>query len=144
MEELYLIAVIAGQRVALPAGDIESVVEIEIVTPVPRAAAHVLGLSALRSRVLTVIDSHAALGLGAIAPASAHQAVVVTVEGHLYALIVDDVEDVAAFSTPPQPLSSALSPGWQRVAMGALDHPDGALLVARTAMLITGAQALAA
>ena len=55
MNELLLIVTIAGQRVALPAAAVESVVELDTLIPVPRAACHVAGLSALRSRVLTVI-----------------------------------------------------------------------------------------
>ena len=64
MDSLKLIARIAGQRIALTADAVESVVEIEAITPVPLAPPHVAGLAALRSRVLTVIDSYAALELG--------------------------------------------------------------------------------
>ena len=65
MNELLLIVTIAGQRVALPADAVESVVELDTLIPVPRAAPHVAGLSALRSRVLTVIDCMRSLELGA-------------------------------------------------------------------------------
>ena len=57
MNELLLIVTIAGSRVALPAAAVESVVELDTLIPVPRAPVHVAGLSALRSRVLTVIDT---------------------------------------------------------------------------------------
>ena len=56
MSDLLLIVTIAGERVALPASAVESVVELDALISVPRAAPHVAGLSALRSRVLTVID----------------------------------------------------------------------------------------
>ena len=56
MNELLLVVTIAGERVALPAASVESVVELDTLIAVPRAAPHVAGLSALRSRVLTVID----------------------------------------------------------------------------------------
>ena len=64
MAELLLIVRLAGRRVAFPAAEVEAVVELEGLTPVPRAAGHVAGLSALRSRVLTVIDGLASLELG--------------------------------------------------------------------------------
>ena len=64
MSELLLVVVIAGERVALPAAAVESVVELDTLIPVPRAAPHVAGLSALRSRVLTVIDCMRSLELG--------------------------------------------------------------------------------
>ena len=96
MTDLILIASIAGQKVALRTGDVQSVIEIEGLTPVPCAPLHVAGLSTLRSRVLTVIDPQMALGLGECARREAGApAVVVFHEGHTYALLLDCVEDVA-------------------------------------------------
>ncbi|NWP61371.1 chemotaxis protein CheW, partial [Escherichia coli] len=54
MSHLYLIAQIAGRAVAIDSEQVESVVDIGEVTAVPRASAHVRGLAALRSRVVTV------------------------------------------------------------------------------------------
>ena len=45
MKELLLVVTIAGERVALPAAAVESVVELDTLIPVPRAAPHVAGLS---------------------------------------------------------------------------------------------------
>jgi purine-binding chemotaxis protein CheW len=56
MNELYLIVGIAGEKVAFRASDVQSVVEIDRITPAPRAPAYIAGLAALRSRALTVID----------------------------------------------------------------------------------------
>jgi purine-binding chemotaxis protein CheW len=145
MSTLYLIAIMAGQRVALPAADVESVVEIEFVTAVPRTAPHVLGLSALRSRVLTVIDCQATLGLGRSTGGEIREAVVVVIEGHFYALVVDAVEDVTELAGPLQPVAGSLQRGWQRVAAGTLDDlAGGMLLVADPAALIAGPDAVAA
>ena len=38
MDALFLIVVIAGQRVAMPANHVESVIEIDQITPVPLVA----------------------------------------------------------------------------------------------------------
>jgi purine-binding chemotaxis protein CheW len=65
MNELLLIVTIAGERVALSRRRGRIVVELDTLIPVPRAAPHVAGLSALRSRVLTVIDCMRSLELGA-------------------------------------------------------------------------------
>ena len=95
MSELLLIVTIAGERVALPAAAVESVVELDTLIPVPRAAPHVAGLSALRSRVLTVIDCMRSLELGVTDCSDGiREAAVVELDGHHYALIVDLVEDV--------------------------------------------------
>ena len=95
MNELLLVVTIAGERVALPAAAVESVVELDTLIPVPRAAPHVAGLSALRSRVLTVIDCMRSLELGETDCSDGiREAAVVELDGHHYALIVDLVEDV--------------------------------------------------
>src|SRR6187399_3102450 len=102
MNELLLIVTIAGSRVALPAASVESVVELEALIAVPRAPAHVAGLSALRSRVLTVIDTQRSLGFGeSDCSDGIREAAVVEIDGHHYALIVDSVEDVVECLSEP-------------------------------------------
>jgi purine-binding chemotaxis protein CheW len=93
MTGLLLVASLAGERIAFPATEVESVVEIGDLTPVPGAAGHVAGLSALRSRVLTAIDCRAALTAGERIERP-HDALVIVRDGHAYALLVDGVEDV--------------------------------------------------
>jgi purine-binding chemotaxis protein CheW len=144
MNMLKLIATIAGQRIALPADAIESVVEIDAITPVPLAAAHVAGLAALRSRVLTVIDTYAALELGQYRPADQLQAVVVTIDGHLYGLLVDEVEDVVAIEQEPEPQPAGLASGWAVNTIGLVEHEGSAILLLDPARLVTGPAALAA
>ena len=56
MDNLYLFAILAGTRVAVEAGEVEAVVKLTDISPVPGMGAHVAGLSALRSRVLTIVD----------------------------------------------------------------------------------------
>ncbi len=144
MNTLKLIATLAGQHIALPAGAIESVVEIDAITPVPLAARHVAGLAALRSRVLTVIDTYAALELGCYAPGDQLQAVVVTIDGHLYGLLVDEVEDVVAIDQAPEPQPAGLSPGWAANTIGLIEHEGQAILLLDPARLVTGPVAVAA
>ncbi len=83
MNELLLIVSVGGSRVAFPAASVESVVELEALIPVPRAASHIAGLSALRSRVLTVIDTMRSLGLGDTDCSDGiREAAVVEIDGH--------------------------------------------------------------
>jgi purine-binding chemotaxis protein CheW len=144
MEALYLIVQLAGQRVALSADHVESVVEVDAVTPVPLVARHVAGLAALRSRVLTIIDSLAALELGTTPLDGTKQAVIVTVDGHLYGLIVDQVEDVASLDQGITQVRVPLSAGWQRTALGMIEIDGDALLLLDPAALVAGPPALAA
>lgn len=141
---LYLIVLLAGQRVALPADTVDSVVEIEHMTPVPLAARHIAGLAALRSRVLTIIDSVAALDPGATAGDQPQQTVVVTLDGHLYGLQVSAVEDVVEAPAAVQPLRGTVSPGWARVAHGMIEIEGNTLLLLDPATLIAAPPALAA
>src|SRR5690348_6537766 len=121
MTHLLLIIKLAGERVAIPAEDVESVVEIEGLTPIPRAPHHVAGLTALRSRVLTAIDCFASLELGCSHVEGVRDAIVVEVDGYPYALIVDSVEDVLEYSGEVRPVRTALEGGWRRVARGVVD-----------------------
>lgn len=142
MNELLLIVTIAGSRVALPAASVESVVELDALIPVPRAPAHLAGLSALRSRVLTVIDSLRSLELGeSDCSHGIREAAVVEVEGHHYALIVDVVEDVVEALSDPSPVRAAMGPGWQRVSKGMVETEEGPLLLVDIDALIAGPSA---
>lgn len=142
MDELLLIVTIAGQRVALRTSEVQSLVEIDTLAPVPRAPAHIAGLSALRSRVLTVIDCMHSLELiRDPAARPMHEAVVVEHEGHSYALAVDSVEDVVVAKSGPVPLRAGLGDGWERVSLGMVECDDGALLLVDVAALIAGPEA---
>lgn len=144
MAELLLIVRLAGRRIALPAREIESVVELEGLTPVPGAPPHVAGLSALRSRVLTVIDSRASLCLPGDGEASAGEAIVVPSGGHTYALLVEQIEDVFEASGEPEPVQASPGPGWERIAKGMIDADGDLLLLADPHLLIAGPPILAA
>jgi purine-binding chemotaxis protein CheW len=145
MSELLLIVTIAGQRVALPAAAVESVVELDTLIPVPRAAPHVAGLSALRSRVLTVIDCMRSLELGTSDTSGGiREAAVVELEGHHYALIVDIVEDVVEAIGEPSPVRAAMGDGWERVSKGMVETEVGPLLLVDVEALVSGVEARAA
>lgn len=146
MNELLLIVTIAGERVALPAAAVESVVELDTLIQVPRAPDHVAGLSALRSRVLTVIDCPRALGLGStrFETGGIHEAAVVELEGHHYALSVDAVEDVIECLSEPKPVRAAMGEGWERVSVGMVETQEGPLLLVSVDALVAGRQEIAA
>jgi purine-binding chemotaxis protein CheW len=144
MTELLLIATIAGQRIAISSRHVDSVVEIERVTPVPRSADFVLGLASLRSRVFTVIDPAAALGLGQVELSGNSDAVVVEADGHLYALLVDCVEDAIAFEGEVRPVAAPLAAGWREAATGMVETGGDVLLLIDAHALLAGPAACAA
>lgn len=141
MTELFLVAHVAGRAVAIPAEQVDSVVDLGEFVPVPGADPAVRGLAALRSRVVTVIDTGRALGL-ASTPADARRAVITRVDGHAYAVLVDALEDVAPFAR--QPLAGlTLRHGWAVAGTGLVERDGEPLLVLDLARLLPGA-ALAA
>lgn len=127
MTELFLIAYVAGRGIAIPAAHIDSVVDIGEIVPVPCAEPAVRGLAALRSRVVTVIDTGVALGLVPLGKTA--RAVITRVDGHHYAVLVDSLEDVASFERRPLSFGAALGPGWRRAAAGLVERDGEPLLV---------------
>jgi purine-binding chemotaxis protein CheW len=138
VNDMLLIVVLAGRRAALPAGLVNSVIEPAAVTPVPRAAAHVAGLAALRSRPLTMIDCSISLGVVSDRGDIARRAVVVEHDGHLYGLLVDAADDIVASLGEPMPLGADPGPGWRRIAAGRVETEVGALLLLDVGELIAG------
>ncbi|WP_419825116.1 chemotaxis protein CheW [Sphingomonas sp.] len=144
MDDLKLVARLGGQLVALPAAAIESVVELDQITPAPLASRHVAGLAPLRSRVLTVIDSYVAIGEAPADAEGARQAVVVTIDGHSYGLLVDEVEDVVALDCEIMPLPAGLGRGWAAAAIGLIELDGQGALLVDPARLVGGGTALEA
>ena len=141
-EQLFLIAHVAGQAVAIGADQVESVVDIGTIVAVPRAGGHVRGLAAQRSRVVTVIDTVAALGMTGGGEAS--RAVITRVDGHHYALLVDALDDVAPFALQPLASGVPLSEAWQRAGHGLVERDGEPILAIDLTALIPGSPAQAA
>lgn len=143
MNGLHLIARIAGRAVAFSASEVDTVVDLGPLTPTPLAATGVVGIAALRSRVVTVIDPRQLLGL-ASEGALGTRAVVGTVDGHLYAILVEALEDVAEYETVPFPLGVSLGAEWEGVGTSLIDRIGEPVLVVPLARLVPEAAALAA
>jgi purine-binding chemotaxis protein CheW len=135
MTGLFLIAHLGGRTVAIESGQVESVVDIGAIVPVPGAGAEVRGLAALRSRVVTVIDTRVALGL---APASraGGRAVITVVDGHHYAVLVDALDDVAPFTLEPLSPGIVLDAGWRQAGAGIIERDGEPILAIELRALI--------
>jgi purine-binding chemotaxis protein CheW len=145
MNDLVLIFTLGGRRAALHTADVHSVVELDGLTTVPQAPPFVLGLSALRSITLTVIDAAAAIGLAVPRPPQAGaRAAIVDHDGHRYALVVDDIDDVAERLGDAVPVPGEAGPGWQRASEGLIETARGPALLLSLDVLLSGPAALAA
>ena len=145
MTGLVVIVEVAGRRAALRTAEVQSVVELETISPVPRAPAFVLGLTALRSSTLTVVDAAAAIGLPAHGPPEAGaRAAIVDHAGHRYALVVDEIDDVAEALGDPSPVPGEAGPGWERVSQGLIETDRGPALLIDLGTLLAGPPLVAA
>ncbi|WP_395327370.1 chemotaxis protein CheW [Novosphingobium sp. BL-8H] len=139
MRELLVVVTLAGRRIALRSRDVQSVIALDVMTPVPCAPPHVAGLSGLRSRVLTVIDGRRALDLGDTEQRGAGApAAVIIHESHSYALLLDEVEDVTEAWSEPEPVRARMDGNWAAMSHGLVETALGPLLVANVAALIVG------
>ena len=142
MADLFLIAEIAGRPVAIASDQVESVVDIGGIVPVPRADRRVRGLAALRSRVVTVIDTRAVLGLDPDTSA-ASRAVITAIDGHHYAILVDALEDVTPCALQPLAGGIVLCPGWQSVGCGIVELGGEPVLAIDLRAMVPGLAAAA-
>ncbi len=138
--DLFLIAHVAGRPVAIAGAQVDSVVDIDDIVAVPGAERAVRGLAALRSRVVTVVDTGVALGLAPM-PAEARRAVITRVEGHFYAVLVDALEDVAPFERQGLESGLALGGGWAMAAAGLVERDGEPVLVLDLTRLLPGVAA---
>ncbi|WP_336969959.1 chemotaxis protein CheW [Sphingobium aromaticiconvertens] len=146
MSQLYLFATLAGTRIAVETQEVEAVVRLTEISPVPGMGAHIAGLSALRSRVLTIIDA-AALIRGASTPSEARGlAIIANISGHSYGIMVDGVTDICTVPDGALPVRGRIDPAWAPFARGIVESDEGpCLLVALAGFIDAGAtQAIAA
>jgi purine-binding chemotaxis protein CheW len=141
MNNLMLIARIAGELIAFDAAIIETVVSIADVTPVPRTVASIVGVAAVRSRVVTVVDPAQRLGFSATK--STGRAVVIENEDHRFALLVDEVLEVCPVDEWDKDIGVSANAQWASVAKGSVDTPYGLALAIDPVKLLPAAAPLA-
>lgn len=138
MNQLLLMCLIAGRRAAIPAVHVLSVIEIEAVTPIPKVPEFIVGLTALRSQALTVIDCRVSLGFSASERAVGSRAAVVEHEGHRYALLVDEAFDVAEALSEPVQVPGGFGDGWHNAARGMVETESGPALLIDVEQILLG------
>ncbi len=140
--ELALLTYIAGHLAAFRAADVRTVIERPAITPVPLTQPHVRGVAALRSKAMTVIDCAAATGCADDRAKDADQmAIVVDLDGHTHALLVDSVRDAVPCLAGPQPMAGDIGAGWRRVTDGMIETDLGPALLIDIRALVKGPNA---
>ncbi|MFZ2995308.1 chemotaxis protein CheW [Sphingobium sp.] len=138
MDRLYLFATLAGTRIAVETGEVEAVVKLTDVSPVPGMGAHVAGLSALRSRVLTIIDVAALIRGVATPPEQRGLAIIADIAGHSYGLMVDSVSDICRVPEGELPLRGQLDAAWKPYAHSIVEQDGHPWLLVSLATFIEG------
>jgi purine-binding chemotaxis protein CheW len=88
VRETQLVVEVAGALYAVPISDIEEILPMRDVAPLPRSTASVRGVLFLRGHAVTVVDMGILLGG---APARGGRIVVLVIEGERYGVVVDRV-----------------------------------------------------
>lgn len=144
MNQLLLMCLIAGRRAAIPTDRVLSVIEIEAVTPIPATPDFIVGLTALRSQALTVIDCRVSLGFAPSDRVIGCRAAVIEHEGYRYALLVDEAFDVAEALSEPVQVAGGFGEGWLAAAKGMVETESGPALLVDVEQLLLGPQRAAA
>lgn len=138
MNSLLVMALIAERRCAFPAPDVRSVIELGEITPVPRTPDYIIGLTAVRSQALTVIDCRTAIGFHAEEFTLDHRAIVASYDGDPYALRVDAIEDICSAVSEPGDVPGGFGEQWSSVANGLVETRVGPALLLNLEALIGG------
>jgi purine-binding chemotaxis protein CheW len=92
-----------------------------------------------------VVDAAAAIGLPAHGlPEAGARAAIVDHAGHRYALVVDEIDDVAEALGEPTPVPGEAGPGWERVSQGLIETDRGPALLIDLGTLLAGPPLVAA
>lgn len=94
----YVIVDMAGERYGLPVESVTGVIRYEDVTPVPRAAACVLGVINLRGTVIPVVDAQMAFCERPFVAGEASRIVVAESGTGAFGICVDAAREVATVS----------------------------------------------
>jgi len=148
MSGLYLFARIGGTSVAIRTDEVEGVVRLRELSPVPAVPGYVAGLAALRSRVLTMIDAAALIRRGKAKARectdNAGFAVVCQISGHSYGIMVEAVEDIQTVETPVLPVCGRIDDIWQPYAQGVVELDGKACFVVSPGAFLDGCVAVSA
>ena len=120
---------LAGQLYGVPVAAVRDVLRLPPIAPVPLAPPDIAGNLNLRGRIVTAIDLRCRLQLPAAPPGLRPMALVTENEGELYALLVDQVQEVL---TPDRhcldPTPPNLPAIWARYSAG-LYRLENALMI---------------
>jgi len=145
-QNLFLFASIADAPIAIRSTEIEAVVRLGDIVPIPLVPPHVRGLAALRSRVLTIIDMESRIFGRDNRDQRATLAIVADIAAHSYGFLVDTVSDICQAPDGIRPIRGRIDPAWAPYAAGLVEQGGRSHLLLSLSDFVAapGASALAA
>ena len=105
---------------------VQEVLRVSEIAPVPGSPGHVLGIINLRGKVVSVIDARARFGLDTGELTDASRIVIIEVKNQVAGLLVDSVAEVANLSAqdvePPPKVAADDSAGYIQGVANRADH----------------------
>lgn len=129
-EQGFVTLILGGQLCGVPVLAVREVITNSKIVRVPLAPPEIAGNINLRGRIVTTIDTRHRLGLGPAADTRDCVALVSEHEGSLYALLIDQVQEVLSLradmieETPPN-----FSTAWQHFSNGVFRLPNHLMVV---------------
>lgn len=144
MKQLFLLAQIAGTEIAICSCVVELVISVGDVVEIPGSDPTIAGLFALRSRVLTLIDSQFRVTGRKNKVPHGSFAVMVEIDNHIYGLIVDRVMDVIQIEEQAVSQISRVDPKWQSLVDNVVEVEGRVIMVVDPASLVSPDYSIAA
>ncbi|MGI4746015.1 MAG: chemotaxis protein CheW [Janthinobacterium lividum] len=129
-EQGFVTLILGGQLCGVPVLAVREVITNSKIVRVPLAPPEIAGNINLRGRIVTTVDTRCRLGLEPAADTRDCVALVAEHEGSLYALLIDQVQEVLSLradmieETPPN-----FSPTWQHFSNGVFRLPNHLMVV---------------
>ncbi len=139
MNQLFLLAEIAGVQIAIRSDNIESVVTVGEVVAVPRCDPVIAGLFALRSRVLTLVDCQYRISGDRAAIQKDALAIIATIGGQSFGLLVDKVFDVMTLAGDKVFPAMKLDEEWSLIVNELIDIDGRMVMVVDPERLVAAA-----
>ena len=93
-ERHCFIVYVGGEIFGLPVDRVQTIFQIEAVTPVPLGPPEVLGLVNLRGKIFTAVSLRQRLRMPEVVPKKSRSAIGIEHRGENFALVVDELGDV--------------------------------------------------
>jgi purine-binding chemotaxis protein CheW len=129
-EQGFVTLTLAGQLCGVPVLAVREVITNSKIVRVPLAPPEIAGNINLRGRIVTAVDTRCRLGLEPAPDTADRVALVAEAGGALYALLIDQVQEVLSLRTDLiEETPSNLSASWRQFSNGVFRLPERLMVV---------------